>query len=107
MVSAWLQSSSRKVSTVACFTIKTPSLTNTHQSETSLALGGKVIAAAGTQEKMDVCMKYGGADYAVDYTKPNWQKDVMEITKGKGVDVVYDPVGRIRGLSLAFLLHSI
>ena len=69
-------------------------------------MGGKVIAAAGTQEKMDVCMKYGGADYAVDYTKPNWQKDVMEITKGKGVDVVYDPVGRIRGLSLAHPIPS-
>ena len=56
-----------------------------------------MIAAAGSQEKMEVCKKYGGADYVVDYTSPNWQKQVLEITKGKGVDVIYDPVGRIRG----------
>ena len=56
-----------------------------------------MIAAAGSQEKMEVCKKYGGADYAVDYTSPNWQKQILEITKGKGVDVIYDPVGRIRG----------
>jgi NADPH2:quinone reductase len=35
----------------------------------------------------------------VDYTKPNWQKEVMQITGGKGVDVIYDPVGMIRGES--------
>jgi hypothetical protein len=61
------------------------------------ALGAKVIAAAGSPEKMEVCLRYGGADFAVDYTKKDWQKDVLELTKGKGVDVVYDPVGRIRG----------
>lgn len=70
----------------------------------STALGGKVIAAAGNREKMDVCMKYGGADCTVDYSKPNWQKEVMGITNGKGVDVVYDPVGRIRGISSKFIL---
>ncbi|KAH8119400.1 alcohol dehydrogenase [Phellopilus nigrolimitatus] len=60
------------------------------------ALGAKVIAAAGSPSKMEVAKRYGGADYVVDYTAPNWQKEVMAITKGKGVDVVYDPVGRIR-----------
>ncbi|EJD02968.1 alcohol dehydrogenase [Fomitiporia mediterranea MF3/22] len=60
------------------------------------ALGANVIAAVGSPAKMDVCKKYGGADFAVDYTSPNWQKEVMSITKGKGVDVIYDPVGRIR-----------
>jgi NADPH:quinone reductase-like Zn-dependent oxidoreductase len=33
----------------------------------------------------------GGADHVVDYTKPNWQQEVLKITGGKGVDVVYDP----------------
>lgn len=65
-------------------------------SQLAKALGAKVIAAAGSQEKMDVCKKHGGADYVVNYTSPNWQKQVLEITNGKGVDVIYDPVGRIR-----------
>lgn len=64
-------------------------------------LGAKVIAAAGTQEKLDISLKYGGADFAVNYTKPDWQKEVMKITGGKGVDVVYDPVGMIRGASIS------
>ncbi|TFL04516.1 alcohol dehydrogenase [Pterulicium gracile] len=60
------------------------------------ALGAKVIAAAGSQAKLDVCKKYGGADHVVDYTKKDWQKEVLKITGGKGVDVVYDPVGKIQ-----------
>ena len=67
-------------------------------SYTPKALGAKVIAAAGSPEKMDICKRYGGADFAIDYTSPNWQKEVLSITKGKGVDVIYDPVGRIRGM---------
>ena len=39
----------------------------------------------------------GGADYAIDYTKVGWQKEVLKITGGRGVDVAYDPVGRIKG----------
>jgi NADPH2:quinone reductase len=39
----------------------------------------------------------GGADFVVDYTQGGWQKEVLKITGGRGVDVVYDPVGRIKG----------
>ncbi|TDL26269.1 alcohol dehydrogenase [Rickenella mellea] len=60
------------------------------------ALGAKVIAAAGSPAKLEVSKRHGGADYVVDYTEPDWQKQVLKITGGKGVDVVYDPVGRIR-----------
>jgi len=60
------------------------------------ALGAKVIAAAGSETKLKVSKEQGGADFAVDYTKPDWQKEVLKITGGKGVDVVYDPVGLIR-----------
>ncbi|KAL4073966.1 hypothetical protein V8B97DRAFT_1937400 [Scleroderma yunnanense] len=59
------------------------------------ALGAMVIAAAGSQSKLDICKQYGGADYVVDYTKPNWQKEVLQITGGKGVDVIFDPIGKI------------
>ncbi|KAI5479950.1 zinc-binding alcohol dehydrogenase [Pseudohyphozyma bogoriensis] len=56
------------------------------------ALGATVIATAGTPEKLDVA-KRAGADYVLDYTKEGWQKECLKLTKGKGVDVVYDPVG--------------
>ncbi|TBU39092.1 alcohol dehydrogenase [Dichomitus squalens] len=60
------------------------------------ALGAKVIAAAGSQEKIDVSIQQGGADYGVNYSKEGWQKEVLKLTGGKGVDVIYDPVGLIR-----------
>ena len=63
----------------------------------STVLGAKVIAAAGSQAKLDVACKLGGADYGVNYTKAGWQKEVLKITKNKGVDVIYDPVGLING----------
>lgn len=63
----------------------------------SVVLGAKVIAAAGSQFKLDICKRYGGADYVVNYTTSEWQKQVLQITEGRGVDVVYDPVGRIQG----------
>ncbi|TFK26458.1 alcohol dehydrogenase [Coprinopsis marcescibilis] len=59
------------------------------------ALGAKVIAAAGSESKIEVAKKYGGADYGVNYTKPGWQKEVLALTGGKGVDIIYDPVGMI------------
>ncbi|KAI9068311.1 alcohol dehydrogenase [Trametes sanguinea] len=60
------------------------------------ALGAKVIAAAGSQEKLDISIRHGGADHGVNYSKDGWQKEVLKLTGGKGVDVVYDPVGLIR-----------
>lgn len=56
------------------------------------ALGCKVIATASKESKRRICIEKGGADHAIDYTTKDWQKEVMEITGGKGVDVVYDPV---------------
>lgn len=64
-----------------------------------LAIGAKVIAAAGSPEKIEIAKRYGGADYGVNYSKPGWQKEVLAITGGKGVDVIYDPVGLINGFS--------
>lgn len=59
------------------------------------AIGATVIAAAGSPSKLDVCKQLGSADYTVDYSKPGWQKQVLQFTGGKGVDVVFDPVGKI------------
>lgn len=49
------------------------------------ALGAKVIATAGSQDKLQVCRTFGGADEVLDYTKPGWQKEVLKLTNGKGV----------------------
>lgn len=56
------------------------------------ALGATVIAAASTEEKLDYC-KENGADFTINYTSENLKEKAKEITQGKGVDVIYDPVG--------------
>lgn len=60
------------------------------------SLGAKVIATAGSPAKLEICKTAGGADEVLDYTQPNWQKEVLRITGGKGADVIYDPVGLIK-----------
>jgi len=55
-------------------------------------MGAKVIAAASTQEKLDVCKQYG-ADELINYKEEDLKKRVKELTGGKGANVVYDPVG--------------
>lgn len=63
----------------------------------ALALGANVIAAAGSEAKIDIAKRIGGADHGVNYSNPGWQKEVLALTKGKGVNVIYDPVGLING----------
>ncbi|KAF1988598.1 zinc-binding alcohol dehydrogenase-like protein [Aulographum hederae CBS 113979] len=59
------------------------------------AFGATVIATAGTAHKLEVARSYG-ADYGVDYRAKDWAKQVQNLTpKGRGVDIVYDPVGLI------------
>lgn len=58
------------------------------------AFGATVIATAGTKHKLDIARSFG-ADYAVDYRDKKWPDKVKEITGGRGVDIVYDPVGLI------------
>ncbi len=55
-------------------------------------LGAKVIAAASSEEKLALCKEYG-ADEVIDYTQDDLKTKIKELTGGKGVDVVYDPVG--------------
>ena len=56
------------------------------------AAGAKVIAVAGSQEKLDVCTKEG-ADETINYNEEGWQSKVKDYTDGKGANVIYDPVG--------------
>jgi NADPH:quinone reductase len=56
------------------------------------AMGAKVIAAASTQEKCDLCTKIG-ADATINYSTENLREAIKALTDGKGPDVIYDPVG--------------
>jgi NADPH2:quinone reductase len=55
-------------------------------------MGAKVIAAASTNEKLELCKKLG-ADEVINYSEASLKDAIKELTGGKGVDVVYDPVG--------------
>ena len=55
-------------------------------------MGAKVIAAASSAEKLELC-KQLGADEVINYSEESLKDRVKELTGGKGVDVVYDPVG--------------
>jgi NADPH2:quinone reductase len=56
------------------------------------ALGATVIATAGGDEKLEICRK-AGAHHAIDYGKEDFVAEVTRLTKGRGADVIYDPVG--------------
>ena len=56
------------------------------------ALGARVIATAGGEEKLRVARR-AGADAAFDYGDDGWVDRVREATAGRGADVVYDSVG--------------
>ncbi len=60
--------------------------------EIAKAMGARVIAAASTDEKRALA-KQAGADETVDYTQPEWRREVERLTKDQGADVVYDAVG--------------
>jgi alcohol dehydrogenase len=52
-----------------------------------------VIATAGTQEKMDKCIKLG-ADHVVNHREPNWYKKVRNLTNNQGVDIIFEHIGK-------------
>ena len=56
------------------------------------AHGCTVIAAAGGQDKVEVCRSLG-ADVVVDYNSEDLYEKVMDATSGRGCDLIYDPVG--------------
>ncbi len=76
------------------------------------SLGCKVIGTVGSDDKINIAKK-NGCDFVINYTKDDFVKKVLEITKGKGVPVVYDGVGKetfngsieclkIRGMMISF-----
>lgn len=60
--------------------------------ECGKALGATVIAAASTPEKLALAQAHG-ADHVINYVDEDLRASVRKLTDGRGVDVVYDPVG--------------
>lgn len=54
--------------------------------------GAKVIGASSSDAKLETSKKLG-ADFTVNYSKPDWSNEVKKLTDGKGVDVVFEMVG--------------
>jgi NADPH2:quinone reductase len=55
-------------------------------------MGARVIAAASSDEKCELC-KSIGADATINYSRENLRDAIKALTDGKGLDVIYDPVG--------------
>lgn len=55
--------------------------------------GARVIGTASTPEKIDFALEMG-ADEMIRYTEADFREEVVRLTDGRGVDVVYDSVGR-------------
>jgi NADPH:quinone reductase len=60
--------------------------------ELGKVMGARVIAAASSVEKLAVCREHG-ADEGINYTSEDLKERLKTLTGGKGVNVVYDPVG--------------
>jgi NADPH2:quinone reductase len=60
--------------------------------EIGKALGANVIAVAGGAAKLAAAADHG-ADFLIDHLQSDIRDSVLEVTGGRGVDVVYDPVG--------------
>ncbi len=55
-------------------------------------VGARVIAAASSDEKCELCRSLG-ADATINYSSTSIRDEIKALTEGKGLDVVYDPVG--------------
>ncbi len=60
--------------------------------EIGKAMGARVIAAASSDEKLEVCKQHG-ADEVINYSKEDLRDCIKQLTGGKGVAVAFDPVG--------------
>lgn len=56
------------------------------------AMGARVIAAVGSDEKAN-CVLQNGADETVNYSTEDLREKVKALTGGRGADVILDPVG--------------
>jgi len=71
--------------------------------EIGRVLGATVIAAAGGTEKCAIALEHG-AQAAIDYRADDLRAAIRRVTEGRGIDVVFDPVG---GASFEAALRSL
>jgi len=60
--------------------------------ELGAAMGATVIAAASTDEKLELCREHGAA-MTINYATEDLKTRIRDLTGGVGADVIYDPVG--------------
>lgn len=60
--------------------------------ELGALMGAKVIAAASSDDKLALCREYGASE-TINYAQQDVKAALKELSGGKGVDVIYDPVG--------------
>src|SRR5439155_19184605 len=76
-------------------------------------IGARVIGTVSTEEKAELA-RQAGADHVILYTQTDFEAETKKLTGGKGVDVVYDVVGkatfekslnvlRLRGMLVLFV----
>ena len=53
-----------------------------------------VYVTAGSQDKIDFCVKDLGATAGFNYHTQDWSKEILKATQGKGVDIIVDFVGQ-------------
>jgi NADPH2:quinone reductase len=68
-------------------------------------LGARIIAAASTDQKLALARRMG-ADELVDYTTSSLEHEIGGVTGGRGVDVLFDPVGIAQESALRCLRHG-
>jgi NADPH2:quinone reductase len=61
--------------------------------EMARAVGARVIGTTSSDEKAQLALE-AGADDVIVFTKKDFESEVKRLTDGKGVDVVYDGVGK-------------
>jgi NADPH2:quinone reductase len=64
-------------------------------------VGARVIAVAGSRDRADAGLELG-ADHAIDYSTQDLRAEVMRLTDGKGVNVLYDNIANPKVLPDAF-----
>jgi NADPH2:quinone reductase len=60
--------------------------------DVAISQGANVYAAASSEEKRDACILAGAKD-SIDYSQPEWRKELSAKLNGDTLDLVYDPVG--------------
>ena len=56
-------------------------------------IGARVLGTISTKEKENIA-RQNGCDFTINYVKDDFVEKVLEITNNKGVDVIYDSVGK-------------